>query len=74
MDDKSFERQLNALIVEIGSLSQEELDKLDVQKSLSVTQETLDFLRLSIKYMVFDLEATRRENAYLRKLLDEERD
>jgi uncharacterized protein YlxW (UPF0749 family) len=34
-------------------------------------QESLDYLRLSIKYLVFDLEATRRENGYLRKILEE---
>jgi len=34
-------------------------------------QETLDFLRLGVKYLAFDVEATKRENAYLRKLLDE---
>ena len=34
-------------------------------------QESLDYLRLSIKYLVFDLEATRRENSYLRKMLEE---
>ena len=34
-------------------------------------QETLDFLRLGVKYLVFDVEATKRENAYLRKMLDE---
>jgi len=28
-------------------------------------------LRLSIKYILFDLEATRRENQYLRKMLEE---
>lgn len=86
MDDKSFEKQLNVLIVEIGSLSksqQANFEKLvektkarheSVKKSFSQIQESIDFLRLSIKYMVFDLEATRRENEYLRKLLDQERD
>ena len=34
-------------------------------------KESIDFVRLSIKYMLFDLEATRRENQQLRKLLDE---
>ena len=33
-------------------------------------QESLDSLRLFIKYLLFDLEATKRENTYLRKLLD----
>ena len=34
-------------------------------------QESLDYLRLSVKYLVFDLEATRRENAYLRRLVEQ---
>ena len=42
-----------------------------LQRTVSGLQESLDYLRLSIKYLVFDLEATRRENAYLRKLLEE---
>lgn len=40
------------------------------EKSLSDLQESLDYLRICIKYQVFDLEATRRENKYLRKLLE----
>ena len=32
--------------------------------------DSLDFLRLQLKYLVFDLEATRRENRYLRKMLE----
>jgi hypothetical protein len=42
-----------------------------VNQSLSSVQESLDYLRLSIKYLVFDLEATRRENGYLRKMLQQ---
>ena len=34
-------------------------------------QESIDFLRLSVKYLMFDLEATRRENGYLRRLLEQ---
>jgi len=33
-------------------------------------EESLDRLRLQIKYLVFDLEATRRENRYLRQMLE----
>ena len=33
-------------------------------------QESMDCLRLSVKYLIFDLEATRRENDYLRGLLE----
>lgn len=32
--------------------------------------EALNSLRLQIKYVVFDLEATRRENRYLRQMLE----
>ena len=32
--------------------------------------ETLDTLRLQIRYVMFDLEATRRENRYLRQMLE----
>ena len=41
-----------------------------MQKTVGELQDSLDYLRLSVKYLVFDLEATRRENQYLRKLLD----
>jgi len=40
-----------------------------LRQTVSSLQESLDYLRLSIKYLVFDLEATRRENGYLRKML-----
>lgn len=36
-------------------------------------QEWLDELQLYLKYLLFDLDATRRENGYLKKLLDQER-
>ena len=32
--------------------------------------EALDQLALQLKYLVFDLEATRRENRYLRQMLE----
>ncbi len=36
-------------------------------------EETLDYLRLQVKYLVFDLEATKRENSYLRRMLESRR-
>ena len=33
-------------------------------------EDALDYLRLHVKYLVFDLEATRRENRYLRQMLE----
>ena len=44
----------------------------DLRRNVGQLQENLDFLRLWIKYMLFDLEATRRENAYLRRMLEQE--
>ena len=41
------------------------------EKGTSGIQESLDYLRICIKYQIFDLEATRRENEYLRKVLGE---
>jgi len=34
--------------------------------------KSLNLLTRAIKYLLFDLEATRRENAYLRKMLEEQ--
>ena len=45
-----------------------------LRQQVSSLQESLDYLRLSIKYLVFDLEATRRENGYLRRMLEETHD
>ncbi len=35
--------------------------------------DTLEVLALHLKYLVFDLESTRRENRYLRQLLESQR-
>ena len=42
-----------------------------LEDSVNNLQESLDYLRICIKYQLFDLEATRRENKYLRKMLEE---
>jgi len=83
MDDAIFESKLNELVKEIGSIPVPEQKKLimlarkthdshkKLKKSVSSLQESLDYLRVSIKYLLFDLEATRRENTYLKKLLED---
>ena len=83
MDEAAFESKLNELVNEIGSIPTPQQKKLvilvkktrsyhkKVKKSVSNLQELLDYLRVSIKYLLFDLEATRRENSYLRKLLED---
>ena len=83
MDETTFQRKLGELVKEIGTLPPSQRKRLEMlaqqtkqrhaelKKSVSSLQDSLDYLRLSIKYLLFDLEATRRENSYLRKLLEE---
>ena len=40
-----------------------------VRREMAVLEDSLNHLRLAIKYLVFDLEATKRENRLLRELL-----
>ena len=42
-----------------------------LQQKLCNLQQSLDSLRLGLKYLIFDLEATRRENNELRKRLNQ---
>ena len=83
MNEQEFQTKLAELMGEISSLPPTERQKLEkladetrarharLCQTVSSLQESLDYLRLSIKYLVFDLEATRRENTYLRKMLEE---
>ncbi len=55
----------------LGALSERvRKNHQQLKESLDKLQSSLDNLRLVTKYRVFDLEATRRENARLRKLLE----
>jgi chromosome segregation ATPase len=86
MNEIEFQSKLAELMTEITTLPPSErrkLEKLDdetrqrherLRRTVGSLQESLDYLRLSIKYLVFDLEATRRENNYLRKMLEEAQD
>ena len=83
MDEVTFQQKLSELVKEIGTLPASQRKKLELlaqetkqrhielKKSVTNLQESLDYLRLSIKYLLFDLEATRRENSYLRQLLED---
>ena len=85
VEEHEFAARMEALMSEIAELppaEKERLEKLAVQtqvrhekmrQTVTKLQDSLDHLRLSVKYLCFDLEATRRENGYLRKLLQEER-
>ncbi|MHC5001765.1 MAG: hypothetical protein ACYTJ0_01445 [Planctomycetota bacterium] len=83
MDEHTFEAKFAELLNKIKQLPEDQREKLEqlaeqskerrgrIQSSLAELQESLDYLRLSVKYLVFDLEATRRENAYLRRLIEQ---
>lgn len=83
MNEQEFQQKLSELISQIGELPESERGQLEklaaetqnrhnrMRQTIGELQESLDYLRLSVKYLVFDLEATRRENDYLRKLLEE---
>lgn len=84
MDEAAFQQKLRELVNQIETLPAGERERLramaeetkarhaDIKRSVTAMQENIDFLRLWIKYMLFDLEATRRENAYLRKMLEQD--
>ena len=42
----------------------------DASSHETAVSNCLDHLRLQVKYLLFDLEATRRENRYLRQMLE----
>ena len=83
MDEQAFQTKLSELMKKIKQLPEEERPTLErlaevakrrrerIQSAVGELQESLDYLRLTIKYLVFDLEATRRENTYLRKLVEQ---
>lgn len=83
MNEQEFQAKLGELMSQIGELPEGERGSIEklasetrdrhdrMRKTIGDLQESLDYLRLTVKYLVFDLEATRRENQYLRKLLDQ---
>ncbi len=82
MNEQDFTAKLTDLMQQLDGLpdpAREQIQALAddtkerhgrMKKTVNELQEALDYLRLSVKYLVFDLEATRRENQYLRKMLE----
>lgn len=83
MDEQTFQAKFTELLEKIRTLPQDQRHGLEqlaeqarqrrehLQESVGALQDSMDHLRLSVKYLVFDLEATRRENAYLRRLVEQ---
>lgn len=86
MEEPKIEDKLNELLKEFDAVAGPEEQKLaslarqasdnckKLRKSMDSLQESLDYLRLCIKYQLFDLEATRRENKHLRNLLEKKKE
>ena len=82
MDEITFQQKMQELMARIRELPETEAGteaesapvadrQARIKASVSELQESLDYLRLSVKYLVFDLEATRRENRYLRRMIEQ---
>ncbi len=83
MDNADFREKLFELMKDIDGVTAPDKEKIVrltkktkqghdlLQTKLGNLQQSLDSLRLGLKYLIFDLEATRRENNDLRKRLDQ---
>lgn len=75
MSEQEFNRRLQELIREIGA-APNNTKVQTIEQAVEKMRQSLDYLRLLVKYMAFDLEATRRERDELKKRLleDDEQD
>ncbi len=83
MDNAHFEKKLEEMIDQAAEIPAPEREKFFIlarktrenhkalQEKISTLQQSLDYLRLGVKYLIFDLEATRRENIELRQKLND---
>lgn len=82
MEDAEFNKRIKALLISLNELPDSEFkeklkaqakhvieNRMGGQRALSSFQESLGLLRVHMKYVMFDLEATRRENEQLKERL-----
>ena len=85
MKEAKLEDRLNELVKELTGVAgsrgmksampdKEVQDSEPSAKDIDRLQESLDYLCICVKYQLFDLEATRRENKYLKQLLEKRED
>ena len=85
MDEESFRRKLGEILGVMDAHAADASDPKSakdersepapgwpdhLRDSVARLHVAVDQLRLRVKYLVFDLEATRRENAFLRSMLE----
>ena len=78
-DERTFDRRMSALLQQLSTLpdgigstlsdAQEEGRNEKIRTAIENLQGSMDWLRVSVKYLVFDLEATKRDNERLREPL-----
>ncbi|HPY77726.1 MAG TPA: hypothetical protein PLQ45_07785 [Anaerohalosphaeraceae bacterium] len=85
MFESNFEKKFQEMI-NSADLPQPQREKLfllarrskenhrKLQEKFQSLQQSIDYLRLGVKYLIFDLEATRRENQQLREKLSKDMD
>jgi hypothetical protein len=83
MSPSGFEEKLSEMLNNAGDIPTPQREKIlflarrssehykMLQEKISSLQNSLDYLRVGVKYLIFDLEATRRENGDLRKQVEQ---
>ena len=83
MDEAALREKVDELLSEVqrlpGRWSDEPRSRggpahgpgVGIRREMASLEDGLDHIRVAVKYLVFDLEATKRENRLLRSLLGE---
>ena len=83
MDESALREKVGQLLSEVQRLPERDSSEAvgveqaqgahgsAVKREMAAIEDSLDQLRLAVKYLVFDLEATKRENRLLKELLGE---
>jgi len=83
MDEAALRQKVSQLLAEVHRLPPGEpkapagkspadvLAGSSMKREMAALEDGLDQIRLAVKYLVFDLEATKRENHLLRRMLGE---
>lgn len=83
MNDNEFNERIKELIKEIANLPQDQQKQLgplvseteqrhqDIKENSDKVTQSLDNLRICMKYLLFDIEATRREQNEIKRMLDD---
>ena len=79
MDEMALREKVGQLLSEVRNLPAVESEPAPIRagdgrdspmkREMAGLEDNLDHIRLAIKYLVFDLEATKRENRLLKEML-----